>query len=134
MVCIQCGGETQVFNSRLQKRLNHVWRRRRCTSCGLAFTTSETTDLAGSVAVRDKHGRLMPFSRDKLLFSLHASLQHRATAAQDAPALADTVITRLLTQMQHSVIEDTSIVNTVIVVLTRFDKAAGVHYQAFHPL
>ena len=134
MVCIQCGSETQVFNSRLQKRINQVWRRRKCAACGLAFTTHEKTDLSGSVAVRNKQGGLSPFSRDKLLFSLHASLQHRPTAAHDASALADTVIARLLTQAQRSVIEDTSIINTIIVVLHRFDSVAAVHYQAFHPL
>lgn len=134
MVCIQCGADTQVSNSRLQKRVNHVWRRRKCSNCGLVFTTTEETDLRGSVTVRDRDGRLAPFSRDRLLLSIHASLQHRPAAASDATALADTIIARLLVQMQHSVIEDTSIVNTVAVVLSRFDKAAAVHYQAFHPL
>jgi transcriptional regulator NrdR family protein len=134
MVCIQCGADTQVSNSRLQKRVNHVWRRRKCLNCGLVFTTTEETDLRGSVTVRDRDGRLAPFSRDRLLLSIHASLQHRPAATGDASALADTIIARLLVQMQHSVIEDTSIVNTVAVVLSRFDKAAAVHYQAFHPL
>jgi len=134
MVCIQCGSETQVFNSRLQKRTNQVWRRRKCLGCGIAFTTHEITDLSGSVTVRNKEGGLAPFSRDKLLFSLYASLQHRPSAAHDASALADTVIARLLTQAHRSVIEDTSIINTVYVVLTRFDTAASVHYQAFHKL
>lgn len=134
MVCIQCGAETQVFNSRLQKRMNQVWRRRKCTGCGIAFTTREITDYSGSIAVRDKHGKLTPFSRDKLLFSLHACLLHRPTATNDASALTDTVISRLLTQAQRSVVEDTSIINTVYVVLARFDTAASVHYQAFHRL
>jgi transcriptional regulator NrdR family protein len=132
MVCIQCGAETKVVNSRLQKRLNQVWRRRKCTSCGIIFTTNEVTDYGGSIAVRDHRGTLTPFSRDKLLLSLYASLQHRESAAQDATALSDTVISRILTQSQHSVIDDQNIVNTAYLVLLRFDKVAAVHYEAFH--
>lgn len=132
MVCLQCGSNTQVFNSRLQKKRNQVWRRRKCATCGTAFTTIEVPEYSGSVAVRDKEGRLAPFSRDKLLFSLHASLQHRVTAISDATALTDTVISRLLAQAQRSIVEDTSIINTAYIVLARFDKAASVHYQAFH--
>ena len=132
MVCIQCGAETKVVNSRLQKRLNQVWRRRKCTTCNIVFTTNEVTDYSGSIAVRDYNGALAPFLRDKLLLSLYASLQHRKTAAQDAASLTDTVISRLLAQSQRSVIEDRSIVNTAYLVLLRFDKVAAVHYEAFH--
>lgn len=112
--------------------MNQVWRRRKCTTCGVVFTTNEVTDYGGSIAVRDHSGTLSPFSRDKLLFSLHASLQHRKTATRDASSLTDTVISRVLAQSQHSVIEDRNIVNTAYLVLLRFDKAAAVHYEAFH--
>ncbi|HET9174078.1 MAG TPA: hypothetical protein VFN56_02225 [Candidatus Saccharimonadales bacterium] len=61
-------------------------------------------------------------------------MQHRSTAVQDASALVDTVIARLLTQMQHSAIEDKNIATTAYLVLLRFDKAAAIHYQAFHTL
>ena len=132
MVCIQCSGNTRVFNSRHKKRLNQVWRRRECEQCGLVFTSLEHVDFPTSMAVRNASGHLEPFSRDKLLLSLYKSLQHRSTAVQDASALTDTVIGRLLAQTQHSVINDTGITSTVYLVLARFDDAASVHYQAFH--
>lgn len=132
MVCIQCSGSTRVFNSRLKKRLNQVWRRRECEQCGLIFTTTEEIDYKTSLAVRDADGRLRPFSRDKLLLSLHKSLQHRSTALSDASALTDTVIARLLSQTQHSAINDQSIIATAYLVLARFDNVASMHYQAFH--
>lgn len=132
MVCIQCSGETRVFNSRLKKRLNKVWRRRECRECGLVFTSLEEVDYTTSLAVRNADGGLQPFSRDKLLLSLYKSLQHRRTALTDASALADTVIARLLSQTQHSAINDQSIIATAYLVLARFDPAASVHYQAFH--
>jgi transcriptional regulator NrdR family protein len=134
MVCIQCSGETRVFNSRLKKRLNKVWRRRECTQCGLVFTSLEEVDYATSLAVRDADGSLKPFSRDKLLLSLYKSLQHRPTALPDASALTDTVIARLHSQTQHSAINDKSIVATAYLVLARFDTVASVHYQAFHKI
>lgn len=132
MICIHCGSETKVVNSRLQKRLNGVWRRRACDTCGGVFTSHEIADYASSLAVRNAKGALRPLLRDKLLLSMYKSLQHRATALEDAAALTDTIIARLLKQAQHSIIEDKSIVNTAYLVLLRFDKAAAVHYQAFH--
>lgn len=134
MVCIHCGAETKVINSRLQKRANHVWRRRKCDTCSAVFTSQEKADYSASVAVRDAQGALQPFLRDKLLLSLHASLQHRPEAVKDASALVETVIARLLVQAQHSIINDYNIATTAYLVLARFDKAAATHYQAFHRL
>lgn len=134
MVCIQCEGPTRVFNTRLKKRVNQVWRRRECEQCGLVFTSLEEIDYKTSLSVRDADGRLRPFSRDKLLLSLHKSLQHRPTALPDASALTDTVIARLLSQTQHSAVNDQSIIATAYLVLARFDAAASVHYQAYHKM
>jgi transcriptional regulator NrdR family protein len=132
MVCIQCGGETTVSNSRHQKRLNQVWRRRHCKSCGAVFTTEELASYGGSWAVQSHSGGLSPFSRDKLLLSLHRSLQHRKNALNDASALADTVIKKLSALVNGGQIESQQIVHAVQVALNRFDKAASVHYAAFH--
>lgn len=132
MNCIYCGGETKVTNSRLKKRLNQVWRRRECLACSMVFTSREDADYQGSLAVRNADGSLQPFMRDKLFLSLHSSLQHRKQAVQDATALTNTVIARLLSQSQRSVLDDQSIVNTAYLVLMRFDKVAAVHYEAFH--
>lgn len=132
MVCIYCSSETKVANSRLKRRLNQVWRRRECLTCGMVVTSREAADYSGALAVRDANGALSPFLRDKLFLSLYNSLQHRKTALQDAMALADTVISRLLSQSQHSILEDQSIANTSYLVLARFDKVAAVHYDAFH--
>ena len=132
MVCIQCGGETSVSNSRHQKRLNQVWRRRLCKKCGAVFTTEESADYGGSWAVQGRSGTLSPFSRDKLLLSLHRSLQHRKNAVQDASALADTVIKKLSSLVTGGRLESQQITHAVQVALNRFDKAASVHYAAFH--
>ena len=134
MVCIHCSGNTQVVNSRPQRRSNQVWRRRRCLTCGAIFTTEETIQHASSWAVRgaSASGRLRPFSRDKLLVSLLRSLQHRKDALDNAAALVDTSMNKLAPQAQNGVLTSSQIAQTVQVALNRFDKAASVHYQAFH--
>lgn len=132
MVCVYCVGETRVINSRPQKRLNRVWRRRTCTVCGTTFTSIETVDFGGSVTVRDPKS-LQPFQRDKLLMSIYDSLKHRKTALTDATGLTDTVISRLYPLMHQAAVEKADIIAVTITTLKRFDKAAATYYQAFHP-
>lgn len=132
MVCIQCGSQTQVINSRHQKRSNQVWRRRKCRQCGTVFSSGEIAAYGTAWAVQGTSGALTPFSRDKLLLSLHRSLQHRKTALNDAGALANTVTKKLSGSVQDGVIDSQTIIHAVQVALNRFDKVASVSYVAFH--
>jgi len=132
MICIYCSNDTKVVNSRHQKKLNRVWRRRTCINCGTTFTSSEAVDLSGSVSVIDDK-RLEPFERDKLFMSVYDSLKHRKTALSDATGLTDTVITHMYPLMTDALIERDSIILIVTEVLQRFDKTAAVYYVAFHP-
>ena len=133
MVCIYCGNETRVINSRPQKRLNRVWRRRTCMTCGTTFTSTEAIDLSGSITVRDLK-RLEPFQRDKLFMSIYDSLKHRKTALTDATGLTDTIISSLHPLMKDALLDKKDIITAAIKTLQRFDKAAMTYYQAFHPL
>jgi transcriptional repressor NrdR len=130
MVCIYCGGSTNVTNSRLNKKLNKVWRRRACEACGEIFSTYETADRAKAWRVA-KDKTLSEFDRDRLFISLYKSLGHRPSAVQDAAALADTVV-MLLTKRPEGVISTQELSKVAYGVLTRFDKAAATHYAAFH--
>lgn len=132
MVCIHCGDKTQVINSRSQRRSNQVWRRRRCRQCSAVFTTEESVQYGGSWLVQGGPGDLQPFSRDKLLLSLYRSCQHRLTALADAGGLTDTIIKKAPAQVTDGVITRRLLAQTAQVALNRFDKAASVHYQAFH--
>jgi transcriptional repressor NrdR len=131
MVCIYCGGPTDITNSRPQKRVNKVWRRRRCHVCQAVFTTIEAAGLTDSLLVRNK-GNLKPFSRDKLFLSIYNSCRHRKTAIDDATALTDTVLSRLPNILNEAAIERLLLAKTIQEVLARFDRAAAVHYGAFH--
>jgi transcriptional repressor NrdR len=132
MVCINCGHDTRVINSRPQKRNNQIWRRRECQRCHTVFTTEESVRLPLSWRVKTTSGGLEPFSRDKLFVSLHKSLLHRKTALEDADALSDTVIRRLTDRKQSRAIDKAQIIKIVQVTLTRFDRAAAVHYEVHH--
>lgn len=131
MVCIYCSGKLGVGNSREQKKLNQVWRRRNCGSCGAVLTSLEAIDLAKAITVQhDKHSK--PFSRDKLFVSIHESCKHRKDALADATALTDTIIARLLPQIQDATLTKEKIRHSSAEILERFDKPAAVHYRAYH--
>lgn len=132
MVCIYCGSETSVINSRPQKRVNRIWRRRQCIACTAVMTTSESIDLLKSLVVHNnKH--LKPFSRDKLFLSVYNSLMHRKTALNDASWLTDTIISKCYPLITNSQLSTDDIGTSALSVLKSFDKVASVHYMAFHP-
>jgi transcriptional repressor NrdR len=134
MVCIYCDGKTDVINSRPQKRLNRVWRRRHCQACRAIFTTIEAGALNESLMVRPKTPKqaLQPFLRDKLYLSVVASCRHRKNAVTDATALTDTVIGKLTKATDSGVVYRDQLRTIVKEALQRFDQVAAVHYSAFH--
>jgi len=132
MVCIYCEGPTRVSNSRPQKRLQQVWRRRQCGRCGAVFTTNEATDLSGSWVVRSAQGRPEPFSRDTLLVSVLRAVGHREQPVPDAGALTATIISKLLRATRSAEISPTQIASTTLETLQRFDDVAAVQYRAYH--
>ncbi len=132
MVCTFCFNETQVINSRYQKRLNCVWRRRKCLSCKNVFSTIEQVDYEKSWVVQYSDNKSLPFQSDRLLLSLYKSLQHRSTALNDTIALTKTIMSTLQRVAQNGIITATAIATAAHNILKRFDKAAAVMYQAYH--
>jgi transcriptional repressor NrdR len=132
MVCIYCGNETKVVNSRHQKKANQVWRRRKCLNCQAIFTTLEGVDTTQALRLR-RDKRYEPFSRDILLLSVYESLRHRKTAIQDATELTGTILSHLYPLITDATVERDVIVEVATVTLSRFDKAAATSYKAFHP-
>ena len=134
MVCIYCDHPTQVVNSRPQKRLNQVWRRRYCPNCGATFSTHELTIYHDTWRVKTVDGGLVPFVKNKLFLSLYKANEHREHAIEDATALTDTIMSLLRHQTAKGLLEPENIAITAHEVLKNFDKAAAVHYHAFHPV
>jgi transcriptional repressor NrdR len=134
MVCIYCGADTRVTNSRHQKRANNVWRRRHCVACNTVFSTIEAPDTSLSMTVRKYESSLEPFIRDKLFVSVYESLKHRNSALMDATSLTSTILSRIYQLAEESVIDSAVIVTVVISILERFDGVAATHYTAYHPI
>jgi len=139
MVCTFCDSETQVINSRHQKRTNSVWRRRKCTVCEQVFSTSEQVDYEKSWVVQytgakgSQPGQPQPFIWDKLLMSIYASLGHRPTALPDALGLTKTIVGTLGKLVgQDGGLQSAAIATISVDTLQRFDKVAATMYRAYH--
>jgi transcriptional repressor NrdR len=131
MVCVYCGGETDVVNSRLKRKNNQVWRRRHCAACGATFSTEETAQHELAWLVQDGKST-RPFLRDKLFLSLYKSCEHRKTALSDAKGLTETIIRKLSAHLVDGTVSKSDIAQVAQVALNRFDKPASVRYQSFH--
>lgn len=97
----------------------------------MCFSSVEAADYRKLFVVGEK---LDPFERDRLMLSLYKSLGHRPTALSDAGGLCATIITKLVPSAHKGVLQRQLIIQTALVALTRFDKLAAQHYQAFHKL
>jgi transcriptional regulator NrdR family protein len=134
MVCIYCGHETKVTNSRERARNPSVWRRRSCLVCVAQFSSLELPDYQTSLVVKGPSKKLYPFSRDKLFLSLYKSLGHRTDALQSATALTETVIGRVL----HAKRDDPGVITMRLLAtiahlaLKRFDPLSAHTYKAYH--
>lgn len=132
MVCVYCGGDTKVTNSRLQRRNNHVWRRRQCLACGSIFTTHESVELESALSV-DNLGMLKPFLPDLLLKELMQALRHRKDVYTASGEVLATIVRNLLLLPQKPVFMPTDISQISGEVLKRFDRRAYLRYVAEHP-
>ncbi len=133
MVCIYCAGKTKVTNSRPSKRTPGTWRRRQCLQCNALFTSRETADLAETHIVERANGSIEPFSRNNLLISVYKSCGHRNTPLEDAEALTDTIISRLLqTPAPTGLITSETIIKQCQTTLKNFDNVAATYYTAYY--
>src|SRR2546423_1561441 len=132
MVCLYCGSDTSVTNSRLQKRNNQVWRRRQCKACGAVFTTHEAVDLTNSLLV-DSGGSVQPFLPDMLFTELLLALKDRIDSYVAAREATSTVVKRLLELPEKPLFHPSQITVAAGAVLSRLDRRAWLRYAAEHP-
>ena len=133
MVCIYCGGNTRVVNSRSSKRNPNIWRRRQCDSCKEIFTTNELPDLSRSVSIINHQDALETFSTDRLYMSVFKALSHREDALNDARHITNTITTKLLQEHSDGAIKIVDLKMICLNTLENFDKVAGTYYSAYHP-
>lgn len=132
MVCLYCGGETEVTNSRKQKRNNQVWRRRRCQQCDALFTTHEAIDLSLSLLV-EYNGVPTPFVPDRLYTEVLLALQDRPDCYTAAKEVTATVTGNLLKLPQSPLFSPPQISSATALVLKRLDRRGYLRYVAEHP-
>ncbi len=133
MVCIYCGYDTTVANSRVQKLSNNVWRRRKCRSCGAIFTSIEKPHYPANIVIFSEDGSLTPFLPEKLFLSVYGCLRHRQNPIEDAKNICDTITRKIFANgVADGKVKKAELRNIIKVTLNRFDKTAMVHYQAFH--
>jgi transcriptional repressor NrdR len=132
MVCLYCGGKTEITNSRRQKRSNQVWRRRHCLTCNALFTTNEAIDYRLSLLV-DRLGALEPFEPEKLFTGVLLALQDRQHSFTEAREITDSVIAELLKLPSRPIFKTREVSQTASLVIKRFNKQAWHRYTAEHP-
>lgn len=129
MVCVYCGGQTAVVNSRPQKRNNQVWRRRKCLRCAALITTIEVADYSTNLLVETSSG-FKPFLADKLYTEVLLAVEHRKNCYSEARELTNTIIKQLLSETGRPVFTSKQISAKTLQVLARFDKRAWHRYSA----
>lgn len=132
MVCVYCGSDTEVVNSRPKKLDNAVWRRRLCVKCSAVLTTFEKYDLRTAFMVKKRSGALQSFQRDKLLISIARSIDHKNNSSQAASSLAENVLRNLLKNKPvDKIITSSDISNVTSLALKRYDPSSSIKYLSF---
>jgi transcriptional repressor NrdR len=132
MVCIYCGGDTKVINSRLQKRNNQVWRRRQCLVCQSVFTTHEQIEYSSALSVAKNEGN-QPFLPGLLLNELYQALAHRKDVYTASEEVLGTIVRNLIKLQGSPLFKPSDITEVTSGVLKRFDRRAYLRHLADHP-
>lgn len=136
MVCPYCLSlKLEIYNSRPTKKLNQVWRRRRCKACKRAFTTTESIDLNSVIKIKVSAGTTM-YQPGVLLASLLRACDHRDDQAASAFYLLQIIQDALLKAAATSekTITSRQIALLVAPILERFDTLAWAKYCSYHNL
>jgi len=136
MVCPFCmHKKTEVYNTRQTKKINAVWRRRRCLHCEREFTTEEQAKPETIIKVGIAGlPRALPYSRTRLLLAIFKVCDHRRNAAKTSEYLLATIEQELyrVAAKQKQTITKEDITSKVLAALKNFDTVAYVKYLSYH--
>jgi transcriptional repressor NrdR len=134
MFCINCFHKnTNVVNSRPQKKHPQVWRRRKCPECDTIFTTHERPSLADNKLIDLPSGKQDTFNLGKLILSIAKAYTHAPEEAEyNVFWLAQRVEELLSTERE--IITPDDIEAATHTVLKHFDELAAMQYAAQHHL
>jgi transcriptional regulator NrdR family protein len=84
------------------------------------------------VAKTSDDSTLKPFIREKLFLAIYQSCKHRPQATLDSASLTQTVINDLIAHGRGGRITRQHIIDSVLAVLSPYDKVAATVYSAYH--
>lgn len=134
MVCPFClHKKTEVYNSRPTKKVNSLWRRRRCLACKKEFTTREIIDAEAILRVKITARKSEPFSRARLLLSVLRACDHQQTR-ENAYWLCQTIEQKLIQHAasKNGIVTPEDIIETTLATLKPFDTPAFIKYLSYH--
>lgn len=131
MICPKCQFEdTKVLETRFQRGINGVKRRRECISCNFRFTTQEQLVPSLPMIVK-KDGRREVFSEEKILNGLRAACQKRPISASQLEAMVDN-ISHWAQSLSDKEITSRSIGNMVMDQLKKLDEVAYIRFASVY--
>ncbi|XSG82538.1 MAG: transcriptional regulator NrdR [Methyloligella sp. ZOD6] len=131
MRCPYCGSTTtQVKDSRPSEDHSTIRRRRICSDCGGRFTTFERVQLRELTVVK-RHGRRVPFDRDKLMRSIQIATRKRDVDPERLERLVSGLVRRLENMGENDVPSET-IGTLVMEALKTLDDVAYVRFASVY--
>jgi transcriptional repressor NrdR len=119
-----------VKDSRPSEDHTAIRRRRVCSDCSGRFTTFERVQLRELTVVK-KHGRRVPFDRDKLMRSLQIALRKRSVDPERVERMVSGIVRRL-ENMGESDIKSETIGRLVMEGLKGLDDVAYVRFASVY--
>lgn len=131
MICPKCQYEdTKVLETRFQKGINGVKRRRECMSCFFRFTTQELLIPSLPMIVK-KDGRREPFSEEKILKGIQAACQKRPISSAQIESIVN-FISHWAQNLSEKEISSRNIGNMIMDHLKKLDEVAYIRFASVY--
>src|SRR2546427_7642692 len=131
MRCPNCASlAPQVKDSRPPEESSVIRRRRVCLACNFRFTTFERVQLRELVVIK-RHGRRVPFDRDKLLRSVQIALRKRPVDPERIDQIVSKIVRELESQGESEISSET-IGEMVMEALRALDDVAYVRFASVY--
>lgn len=137
MKCIVCKtGRLEITNSRKHNSELRVWRRRKCSGCGVLLTTREAPDFdrAFTIVHGKKKSDELPFEKSRLVGQLFTAGGHIARQ-EELLWLAETIAMKAFLKAAESNFSISSKEYRLLIlgVLEAYDKLLGANFEARNP-
>ncbi|MCX8022382.1 MAG: transcriptional regulator NrdR [Syntrophorhabdaceae bacterium] len=131
MKCPFCGHfESKVLDSRMNKEMDTIRRRRECLKCLKRFTTAERIEEGLPMVVK-KDGRREVFDRSKILIGLKKACEKRPISITAIEKIVSRIEYNLLEKGEREV-KGTEIGEMVMEELRKLDEVAYVRFASVY--